>query len=90
VCGRCHAEKLFQWSGSHHDLAMQTASEQTVLGDFDNASLTHFGVTTSFFRKDGRFMVKTEGPDGKLQDYEIKFTFGADPLQQYLIEFPGG
>jgi predicted CXXCH cytochrome family protein len=90
VCGRCHAERLAQWSGSHHDLAMQTANEKTVLGNFDNASLTHFGVTTSFFRKDGRFMVKTEGPDGKPQDYEIKFTFGADPLQQYLITFPGG
>ena len=35
-------------------------------------------------------MVRTEGQDGKLKDYEIKYTFGVDPLQQYLIEFPGG
>jgi len=69
---------------------MQPASEDTVLGDFDSASLTHFGVTSSFFRKDETFMVRTEGTNGKSQDYPVKYTFGVEPLQQYLIEFPGG
>jgi hypothetical protein len=69
---------------------MQLAGKTTVLGNFDNASLSHFGVTTSFSKKDNRFMVRTEGSDGKLKDYEIKYTFGVEPLQQYLIEFPGG
>lgn len=69
---------------------MQPATAATVLGDFNDASLTHFGVTSSFFKKDGRFMVRTGGPDGKLQDYMVKYTFGVTPLQQYLIEFPGG
>jgi len=79
-----------QWTGSHHDLAMQPATAESVLGNFDDASLTHFGVTTSFYNKDGRFMVRAEGPDGTLEDYEIRYTFGVEPLQQYLIEFPGG
>ena len=39
---------------------------------------------------DGKYFVNTDGPDGKLADYEIKYTFGVHPLQQYLIEFPGG
>ena len=69
---------------------MQEVGEETVLGDFDDASLTHFGVTSTFFRKDGRFMVRTEGPAGKPQEYQIDYVFGVDPLQQYLIEFPGG
>ena len=90
VCAECHETQDMQWTGSHHDQAMQPATAETVLGDFDNAALTHFGVTTSFFRKDDRFMVRTEGPDGKLLDYEVKYTFGVEPLQQYLIEFPGG
>ena len=90
VCADCHADQLALWSGSHHDLAMQPATGETVLGDFDNASFSHYGVQSSFYRKDGKFMVRTEGAEGKLQDYEIKYTFGADPLQQYLIEFPGG
>jgi len=79
-----------QWTGSHHDLAMQPATTKTVLGDFDNASLAQFGVTTYFYKKGGKYMVNTEGPDSKLQDYEFKYTFGVEPLQQYLIEFPDG
>jgi len=90
VCVECHEKQLVQWSGSHHDRAMQPANDNTVLGDFDNASLTHFGVTTSFYKKDGKNMVRTEGPDGTLQQYEVKYTFGVEPLQQYLIEFAGG
>src|SRR4029077_15828769 len=47
-------------------------------------------VQSRFFRKDGKFFVETDGPDGKLAAYEVKYTFGVDPLQQYLIEFPDG
>ena len=35
-------------------------------------------------------MVNTEGPDGADHDYEIKYTFGVRPLQQYMVEFPDG
>jgi len=90
ACAACHRAEFDAWHGSHHDLAMQLATSKTVLGDFDNASLTHFGVTSSFYKKDDKYRVRTEGQDGKLQDYEIKYTFGVNPLQQYLIEFPGG
>ncbi len=90
VCSECHAEQFGRWKGSHHDLAMQHATEETVLGDFSDVVLEHDGRTTRFFRRDGSFWVNTEGPDGKPADYLISYTFGADPLQQYLIEFPGG
>jgi Flp pilus assembly protein TadD len=90
VCAPCHAAAFDLWKGSHHDLAMQTVDETSVLGDFDGAQFTHFGVTSSFFRRDGKFIARTDGPDGELHDYEIAYVFGFDPLQQYLIEFPGG
>ena len=35
-------------------------------------------------------MVNAEGPDGQNHDYEIKWTFGIRPLQQYMVEFPDG
>ncbi len=89
-CASCHPAQSQLWSGSHHDLAMQPATADTVLGDFADASVTHFGVTSSFFKENGKFMVRTEGSAGKLEDFEIKYTFGVHPLQQYLIEFPGG
>jgi len=89
ACERCHPEQQVLWTGSHHDLAMQTATAETVLGDFGNTSFAQFPVMTRFFQKDGKFFVNTEGPDGEPADFEVKYTFGVYPLQQYLIEFPG-
>jgi tetratricopeptide (TPR) repeat protein len=90
TCAGCHAQESDAWRGSHHALAMQEASAPTVLGDFADAKLSYAGVTSRFFKRDGKFYVKTDGPGGKLADYEIKYTFGVAPLQQYLIELPGG
>jgi predicted CXXCH cytochrome family protein len=89
-CAECHADAWQAWLGSHHDLAMQKANGQNVLGDFDDAETTHYGVTTTFSYRDGRFYVLTDGPDGKLQEYEVTHTFGIQPLQQYLVRFPKG
>src|SRR6516162_898528 len=90
ACAGCHTALFDAWKGSHHALAMQKATESTVLGDFANASLEHFGVTTTFFRNGDEFMVRIGGPDGALHDYPVAYTFGVYPLQQYLIAFPGG
>ncbi len=90
ACGQCHPSEFRQWLGSHHQLAMQPASDATVLGDFSGTSLTLGGVTITFFRRNGRFMIRADGPDGAMHDYEVGFTFGVSPLQQYLVEFPGG
>jgi Flp pilus assembly protein TadD/nitrate/TMAO reductase-like tetraheme cytochrome c subunit len=69
---------------------MQPATAATVLGDFDNQTFDYAGVTTTFFERDGKFFVRTDGPDGELADFEITYTFGVDPLQQYLVPLPGG
>jgi Flp pilus assembly protein TadD len=90
VCATCHQAETDRWTGSHHDLAMQPANDETVLGDFDGADFTYAGITSTFFRRDDEFLVRTDGPDGELQEYRIAFTFGAIPLQQYLIEFTDG
>ena len=62
----------------------------SVVGDFSNARFSYGGVTSTFSRRDGKFVVRTDGPDGTLHDYDVKYTFGVAPLQQYLIELPGG
>jgi predicted CXXCH cytochrome family protein len=86
-CLECHQPQYEQFVGSHHDLAMDRATDSTVLGDFNDAELTHYGVTSRMFRRDGKFFIHTEGPDGKLADFEIKYVFGVTPLQQYMVEF---
>ncbi|MEJ2491048.1 MAG: multiheme c-type cytochrome [Desulfuromonadales bacterium] len=90
ACRNCHKEEVRRWTGSHHALAMQEATEETVLGRFDGRTFRYGSVTSTFFKRDNDFMVRTDGPDGNLQDFVIKYTFGVTPLQQYLVEFPGG
>jgi len=90
VCAECHATETAAWTGSHHALAMARADDTTVLGDFDDTAFTHGGVESRFSRRDGRFFAVTDGPDGELEEFQLKWTFGWDPLQQYLVEFPDG
>lgn len=90
TCAGCHQAEAKLWGTSQHKAAMQHATERTVLGDFKDSSFDHYGVHSRFFRKDGRFLVETDGTDGRLAVFEVKYTFGVDPLQQYLVEFPDG
>jgi Tfp pilus assembly protein PilF len=90
ACVSCHGKEASEWQTSQHHDAMAEASEKSVLGNFNNTKLNYAGLTSTFFKRDGKFFVNTDGPDGKLRDYEIKYTFGVMPLQQYLIEFPDG
>ena len=87
ACLDCHQDQHESWAGSHHDLAMDVATDSSVLGDFNGAALEHYGTQSRMFKRDGRFFINTEGPDGKLADFEIKYVFGVDPLQQYMVEF---
>lgn len=89
-CKECHEKEFNLFQGSDHDMAMDTAIAETVLGDFSDVSYTHFGVTSRFYMSDGKYMVNTEGPEGEMEDYQVSYVFGVRPLQQYLIEFPGG
>jgi predicted CXXCH cytochrome family protein len=90
ACAVCHAKEYDVWQGSQHRAAMQEATDETVRGNFNGARFSYAGVTSTFSRRNGKFYVRTEGPDGKLHDYVVRYTFGVDPLQQYLIELSGG
>ena len=90
ACRDCHQQAYDNWRGSHHDLAMQLPSPETVLGNFDNTAFTHDGVTTRFYREGDRYMVRTDGEDGKLQDFPVEYVFGVYPLQQYLLPLTRG
>jgi Flp pilus assembly protein TadD/ssDNA-binding Zn-finger/Zn-ribbon topoisomerase 1 len=87
TCVECHAGEHSQWQGSHHDLAMDNATPESVLGNFNDAEFTHHGITSRMYRDGGRYMIRTEGPSGNLEDFEVKYVFGVTPLQQYMVEF---
>jgi len=90
VCGGCHAKELALWQGSHHDKAMEEATELSVLGDFRNATFKHRGLVSTLSRRAGKFVVRTEGSDGATHDFPVAYTFGVEPLQQYLTATSGG
>ncbi|MBB3166184.1 putative CXXCH cytochrome family protein [Rhizobium laguerreae] len=90
TCASCHADQAAAFSKSHHAKAMALADDETVRGDFDNSRFEHDGVVTTFTRRDGRFFVNTEDADGGEGEFEVKYTFAYEPLQQYLVEIGGG
>ncbi len=89
-CKTCHKEAYDDWLTSDHFLAMQPANDTTVLGDFNDVVLEADGIQSRFFKREGKFIIHTEGHDGKYHDFEVLYAFGYFPLQQYLIAFPGG
>src|SRR5450631_4245714 len=76
ACAGCHQAETKLWRGSHHQEAMDHATDTSVVGDFKDASFDHYGVHSRFFRQDGKFLVETDGSDGKLATFEVKYTFG--------------
>ncbi|MCD4683556.1 MAG: tetratricopeptide repeat protein [Bacteroidales bacterium] len=90
TCIDCHKLEYDLWIGSDHDLAMDFANDSSVRGDFNNAEFEYNGEVHKFYKRDNRYYVYTDGPDGNMQEFEVKYTFGSHPLQQYLVEFPGG
>ena len=90
TCKSCHAQEYANWQGSHHDLAMQLPTTDTVLGDFDNATFTYNGITSRFYREGDKFLVQTDGEDGKPTIFTVAYVFGVYPLQQYLLPLSRG
>ncbi|MGZ9739031.1 tetratricopeptide repeat protein [Pseudomonas sp. GNP012] len=89
-CQGCHGEQVKDWQGSHHQLAMQQANADTMLGDFNNVTFKAEKETTVFSRKGDEYWVNTPGIDGRNADFKVAYAFGIAPLQQYLIEVGEG
>jgi len=90
ACAGCHQNETEQWKLSDHHRAMEAANEKTVLGNFNNTTFDYFGRKTFFSRQGDQFQVKTENQQGKAETFNVIYTLGYKPLQQYLVKFPDG
>ncbi len=90
ACADCHHAQYEAWQTSHHAYSMQQADANTVLGNFNDVVFTHGDQVSRFSHVDSTFRTQTDGPDGQPQEYEVAYTFGIEPLQQYLIPLPRG
>lgn len=84
-CGDCHPAEADAWQGSHHARALAPATPETVLAPFDGRSWPHPIETASFTRHGDRFLATVAG-----RELPVVATLGFEPLQQYLVELPGG
>jgi len=90
ACAECHAREAAAFEGSHHDLAMEAASPDTLLGDFAYARAAAASTSPRFLREGNRFRVEARGADGASVTREVAWAFGVEPLQQLLLPAPGG
>ena len=84
-CQSCHQDEWQGWNKSHHQKSMQLASDHSVLGNFNNVEVSINNESVKFYKKDNEYWVLLEN-----QNYEIDYTFGFEPLQQYLIKTDNG
>ncbi len=81
-CAECHEQQWQSWQDSHHDLALQEATPETVLADFNSSH-----ETVSFVHDGERFFIT---PDTNSEPVEVVYTFGVEPLQQYVVALDSG
>ena len=91
ACASCHATQAQAWQTSDHMRAMMLPDSASVLGDFDNASFTHFGDTYRFVEGDstgqtGKIsVIARRGASAQADTLAVEWVFGYDPLQQVLL-----
>jgi tetratricopeptide (TPR) repeat protein len=90
ACRDCHTKEYDAWKGSNHALAMLAPRQDTVRGDFNDTVFKDGDRTWEFLRKGEKYFVRTDDLAGGPSEFEIAYTFGWFPLQQYLVPFPGG
>jgi Cytochrome c554 and c-prime len=92
LCAACHPAEAERWRGSHHERAMAAATPASVLGDFSGAAFED----TRFLRDGDAYVIEVaaSAPGAAAPApptrHRVRYTFGVAPLQQYLVELPGG
>ncbi|RLA44550.1 MAG: hypothetical protein DRR42_20340, partial [Gammaproteobacteria bacterium] len=90
TCSGCHQKQHQQWQQSDHHKAMQVATADSVLGDFSSVTLSYHDIKSRFYKNKKHYYVDTLDNAGATSTFEIKYTFGFYPLQQYLLETKDG
>lgn len=83
-CISCHQQQVSDWQKSDHAKAMAVANESNILANFDQVTTSHYSQKAYFYRKQDKYLIDLTEQD-KTSTYEVKYTFGHYPLQQYLV-----
>lgn len=93
-CISCHNDTVQAWEKSDHAKSMALPDKNSVLANFNNIDVEHYGQKAHFFIKDNQYQVTISYGEkvdtNPVITYQIKYTFGHFPLQQYLVETEKG
>jgi tetratricopeptide (TPR) repeat protein len=89
-CQNCHQIEHKQWQSSDHHKAMQSPNAETVLGDFADKTVEFHNIKSRFFVKKNQYLIETLNKQGERQTFPVVYTFGFDPLQQYILDTGNG
>jgi predicted CXXCH cytochrome family protein len=90
TCQTCHASEWEAWKESHHDYAMAEATDEYVRADFNDVIFRDDDDSYRFYREGEDYLVDITDNRGDTVTHRISYTFGWEPLQQYLINIGQG
>src|SRR5436309_15583448 len=60
ACRNCHQSEHGAWHDSYHRTMTQAATDESVLGDFNNVRFAAKDLDVRLFKRDGQFMVELD------------------------------
>ncbi len=89
ACQSCHPNQHGSWHESYHRTMTQVASEESVLGDFNNVRLSGKDLGVRLFKEDGRFKVEMNVDNSTTTHvYTVVMTTGSHVRQAYWLADP--
>ncbi len=90
-CKECHRAAYEAWAKSHHGLAERVPGEPLDDAAFaPGGKFQHGSQLTSVQKSGNTFQLRTEGPHGTQQIFQVDRIIGHNPLRQMLVSFPDG
>jgi hypothetical protein len=89
-CGRCHEPEHRRWLGARHSKMLQSATPQSIVGDFSTGPVTLRGARFVLGRGDGRYTIAGPFPTSRVETHRIDYTLGSRRVQHYLTTLADG
>ena len=84
ACEECHQENYANWQEHPHSRMNMLATEETVLGDFDRATLTYGNRKAVFRKRNGEFFIEYFSEEQLLRQFKISRVIGWRYEQDYV------
>jgi hypothetical protein len=86
ACQSCHPHNHATWYDSYHRTMTQVATEQSVLGDFNDVQLFGKDLTVRLFKKEKRFFAEmTQSNPHRTGIFPVVMTTGSHNRQAYWL-----